>query len=301
MVTDNILNVKGSIAFDIKTVEIINKKAAQIDPRLFLFAYYQPKPLPVGCSARTCFYLSVLNMYGLLWDCGKMVKTRLFSPDNSVNPIIDLVKCDFMDMKLFYDTVYCIRTCLCHNNSTCYHYNKINRNTFDEYVKLNGNISDAFNESDENQWMKMCRDFLLQCDSFSKHIDQYLDIMISEKNSIKKERIVNYWIESIDCYYKTDEEMMINILADRYILQLKAGHHKNVAISKNDVKRWVAKAWKKRNASLATSSVSDCYKHFIKTCQPKITQVLSAKNCPKPAFPLDVLVKATYDSRSFSC
>jgi len=295
--------VKNSIAFDINVVERLNKKAVQIDPRLFLFAYYQPKLLPKNSDARMCFYTAVLNMYGLLWDCGKIVQHQLFGL-NHINhrpsTIQMLVYMNLKDCEKFFSIILNVRTCICHNNSDYLYFNQVKRYGCKQYLENTAGASITLYSYDESQWERICQDFLDRCKWFVSILDNFLDQILKETDPKRKNIIVKYWIYSISKWYQEDINLITHVLADRYKLKaLTSIRNKNTIVTISEVIKWVYLSWKKRNPSLILANKKEYYLNYISSCQAKLSSILDAKDCPKPALPLEVLTKATADARMF--
>lgn len=286
-----------SVAFDIDAVVRLNKKAAQIDPRLYLFAYYQPKPLPEYLDARMCFCTAVLNMYGLLWDCGKMVQHQLFGLSGPT-AIQTLVKSDLNNCNEFFSIISNVRTCICHNNSNHLFYNRDKSSGCQGYLEKAAGVSTPINTYADAQWVRVCQDFIDRCEWFVNVLDYFLDQILKESD-LKKAYIIQYWIWSISRWYQTDIELITHALADRYKLKILTSSMKNTVVTKYRVAQWVGIAWRKKNPPLVLTKTKDYYLNYIAACQAKISNIMNAHDCPKPALPLEVLTIATADARMF--
>ena len=297
-----LLLAKRSIAFDINIVEHLNKKMSQIDSRLYLFAYYQPKILPEDIDERGCFDIAIFNMYGLLWDCGKMMQQQLLGSINDGRP-------SFVDQMLGRDNrqickelcsiIYNVRTCLCHNNSDKFFYNQETRKRCNEYLNNAAGGSILLNKRNELQWKNVCQDLFIRCIRFTNIIENFLDQLIQESDPEKKNSFVQYWINSISKWYQTDMELINHVLAQRYNLKISTSSLRKKVCNKHTVSNWVASAWEKRNKDLSLENSREYYSNYIDICLAKIPQIINEKNCPTPALPLKVISRATGDSITF--
>lgn len=295
---------KESIAFNDKVVEKLNKKMAQIDSRLYLFAYYQPKQLPDKIDSRSCFNLAIFNMYGLLWDCGAMVRNRLFlsakrgQVPEAVQTLVDEKLGLF---KQFYYIISNIRTCMCHNNSILFFHNRVKSDGCKKYLKDITGKSSALDSYNESEWVEVCKDFLIKCNEFEKMLDNFLDRLLQEADLKKTNDFINYWIEAIIEWYQQDMELIAHVLADKYKLKkMSISRQNNVnLIKKSDVIYWIGTAWKAKKTNNSLMKMRDYYLDYVSDCLGKIHGILAEQNCPKPALPLEVLVKATADVQQF--
>lgn len=291
------LSTKKSIAFDAEVVERINKKAEQVDPRLYFFAYYKPKTLPKDIDSRGCFILAVLNMYGLLWDCGKMVLQKLFKYrfyNQSTKEIEDIKYCQEL-----VSIIFNVRTCICHNNSDDFFYNSMKSYECGQYfINITGALTplDAYKES---QWKLVCEDFFDRCDQFANVLDRVLDQLVLETDVNRKADFVRYWIDSISEWYGKDQDLIEHIFADVCQYRYATSSRKNIAVTKGEVFRWVEKGWRDKNKTLRLATQKEYYDNYIAVCRGKLFNILCGPNCPKPAFPLEVLKLAAIDALTF--
>ena len=247
-----------------------------------MFAYYEPYPIPKKADGRTVFFIAVLNMYGLLWDCGPMVR--------------NLVSCKLRNSRRFpsldsglkdlVNIVYNIRTDLCHNNSRNFFFNlKIKSAAFSHIKKM---LSVTAPNSSEDRWERLLINFLDRCDKFVSEIKNLVTIVKSSKAdqvALFKED----WLNEIINWYSHDENLIMHVLADRYFLK----HYQTASrrsVTKAEVISWV------KNAQVGNI---DYYKTYIEKCQSRVDSLVKSRNCPKPAFPLDFMRCITGDAANF--
>lgn len=297
MKKDLFILAQKSIAFNPTLVEELNKKVALIDPRLYLFAYYQPKILPSDTDIRGCFNLAILNMYGLLWDCGKMVMCQLFGNSNSQRPssIQSLINVNLSFCNAYFSIVSNVRTCLCHNNSDCFYYNREKLQGCHRYFENTAGVLVNFDGYNETQWEAICRDFINRSQRFGTTLDDLLENLIQEVDLQKKSDFIQYWLDCVSKWYESDFELISHVLAERYKLKCLTGHG-GAVVTKTAVRRWAASGWQKING---TNQTTDFYEDYIRNCSRRIPGILARQDCPKPALPLDILSKATADASQF--
>lgn len=294
---DLLILAQKSIAFNPNIVEELNKKMALIDPRLYLFAYYQPKILPNDIDVRGCFNLAILNMYGLLWDCGKMVMNQLFGNSRTQGPssIQSIIDTNLSFCNAYFYIISNVRTCLCHNNSDYFYYNREKRHGCNRYFENTMGVSATFNGYNETQWETICKDFLDRSQRFATILDVLIEQLIQEAGLQKKNEFVQYWIDCVSKWYDNDLELIDHVLADRYKLKCLTVQ-RDASVTKTAVRKWVASGWQKMNG---THQISDFYEDYVSNCIRMIPGILASLDCPKPALPLSILTKATADASMF--
>ena len=125
---------RKSIAFNPSIAEDLNRKASSFDPRLYCFAYYEPTILPEGADLYTVFHLAVLNMYGLLWDCGPKIQEKIINKE--LYSLLRMDTCKMNKCRAFVFLVRAIRTNICHNNSCKLYFNAQLRLTGAIFVRI---------------------------------------------------------------------------------------------------------------------------------------------------------------------
>lgn len=278
-----IAKANQSIAFNLDVAEGLNLKAAAIDQRLYCFAYYEPTPIPTGATAQMIFHLAVLNMYGLLWDCGPKIMEDVLTRriyGEIKRKTVERDKC-----YEFFRIIYAIRTDLCHNNSGKLYFNGILKKAKDDYISANGNtIDDAGGV--QTDWEKLCLDFFKRCNLLTQEIEGFIRAMTSKGESNLKAT----WLDVIRLHYaEAGEHLVQHVLADRYKMkQQTCGSSSN--ITKKDVKEWV---------NAVRTDGTDYYDSYLQTCKSRIDPLMDGKSCPKPAWPLDFFRLITMDASRF--
>ena len=151
----------------VSRVNDLNKRAAAINYRLFVFDEFCPKEIPVAANDEVRFWYLITNIYGLFFDCGKYIKK------------LDIAQYDIVN---FYNALNEIRSIWSHNK------------TVDSYLiykianfKLNNLVSDwgqkfIYNSTGLPQFPRVCWGELYQL--FEDGSNAVLDII--EKKLLKR-------------------------------------------------------------------------------------------------------------------
>lgn len=286
MKKDLFTKAKKSIAFATGAVDDINHKFAEIDKRLFGFAYYAPIPL-YDTNAHACFYLAVLNMYGLIWDCGPMLNTLLWNmknPQGGISSNLQLALQSWEKLASLKTVVEHVRSDICHNNSIQYIFNKKNHDGHEIFLKThskNSNLS-IFSDSD---WEAICDTFLDLCKKF---YDDFINSITEIKNlpEILRNEFIMLWLSYIESWYKRNLDISINVLGELYHLSLGQKWKTPRGISRSDIYRWIAS-----NAS-DTRNISNkdkCLNKIKSILDTQLGVYIRSSECPVPALPKVVL------------
>ena len=269
----------SSIAFNTSIAEKLNAQASTFDPRLFCFAYYEPTALPDNTDPFMIFHLAVLNMYGLLWDCGPMIKEMIFKKKTYAALCRDINK--MHECQNFLHTVYAIRTDICHNNSSKLYFNAVLKDESRNYMEkhcctVNQNI-------DLN---KLCSFFFKECEFFINELSNVITQSISKGDG----EIKRAWLDAICNWYQKDEHFFMHVLADKYKMKALSLHGQRREITKRSVQDWV---------NNVQNSVGQSYESYWQKCKRRIADLLIGRDCPKPALPLEFFHQITRDVHNF--
>ncbi|WP_243361607.1 hypothetical protein [Fundidesulfovibrio terrae] len=274
---------QNSIAFNANIAEELNAKACQLDSRLFCFAYYEPTSLPENPDNYTIFYLSVLNIYGLLWDCGAFVKDTIFS--QSTYSSLSRHHSTLLKCKKFFSIVQAVRNNICHNNSGRLYFNSVTKSLSNEYISKQSTASgDGKSIID---WTSLCRNFFNECNAFSGELETVMKLASSR--SIQ--RVKEMWLLSIENWYKQDEHLLLHVLAERYILKQRAQGLPINNINESTIRRWID--------SSKVGDTTDFYESYRDMCAKRVSNILNSKDCPTPAMPLEFFGHVTRDASHF--
>lgn len=195
----------NSFIFSKNKIEDMNEFIREnIDPRLFLFAYYNPKAKGEVKEVELNFWRGITNMYGLFQDCAAYIKGGEKDLLCILLTYKIISKQNEKDLRCFIDKVNAFRTVFSHNIYAG--YSKDARNirlcqdffghALDEEIILN-DISDL--NLKENQW-EIALNFLIN--ESEKCIDILLEALKQISTDPQKSAIIEKWIELIMDWYK---------------------------------------------------------------------------------------------------
>lgn len=194
----------NSVIFSKKTIEGMNKYIQRnIDSRLYLFAYYNPKNKG-SKSAELDFWKGVTNMYGLFQDCAAFIKREK-------DGLLDVfVKCQIIKeteakaVRDFINQINAFRTVFSHN--VCMEYSKDAYNmrlcqSFFTKVLNEEIIVNDINEINlqEMQWNKILEALDDEAEKYIHILSKALDAVAK---STQKNIIVEAWIKLIVEWYE---------------------------------------------------------------------------------------------------
>ena len=231
-----------SICFSAYKAEELNKKAFSLDKRLFLFAYYEPKPYISEESARSHFCTAIINIYGLFWDCSPFFRALLANPSSIlITKDWRKNKDDFYDL---YNIVSAFRSIFCHNNSSEFPLNEENRILAESWV---GNILSSKIEIEgiealnEDHWEKLLLSLCKMGDVLVENLNINLDLLNTTTNIARKKQTIDQWITAIAGSYLTNPEYLLNAMAGMYqIYTLNTGIHINSHL-RSETLKWLEK------------------------------------------------------------
>lgn len=279
--------------FMINTIDYVNSLAAKIDPRLYLYADYEPKRIDAIESYRFLFLQNVISAYALMFDCGKIVQSYVLaqSYDNSRPAVMDKLAQKYLPQYWnLVDLVMSIRNSSCHNMCGKYYNNDTHLIRYREYLtSVTGERKDLY-EYSEGEWQKINICFVQLCTEAQICVIDYLHSVNDIPNPIEKASVVQYWLDSIRKCYEKDNVYMI----EHTICSFYAPKAYPVRIERHLARRLLGESWKKyHNKNITTKmAISDYYK----ICENRISILLyDSKQCPTPALPLSFYQILTSD------
>lgn len=212
------MNYTDSVCFSVGPVDELNRKAFNLDHRLFMFAYYEPKQYCEFESRRSQFMTAAVNLYGLFKDCVPLLPELLKRNDSIlVDPNRDTVRDDYYWL---FNAVTAFRSIICHNSSLSYPLNEDNlqraENWIYEYLPDAPKIEDIA----EPQWLLLLQELCATADSFILELSRNLDLLLISEDTLRKNRIIKRWIVTISSCYLTNPDYLLNALASMYQLYL---------------------------------------------------------------------------------
>jgi len=268
---------RSSIVCDVAVSERLNELAALLDSRLFLFAYYNPKPIAEDASGYVKFHIAILNIYGLLHDCGPFVRTRLVKLDT--NSIIyehqgrknqDIVR--RFEMLDRFVTAY--RSCHCHNNADSFIFNRQHIEYLNDHQMSFTSINRSFSQYSDVDWNKAYIALRSQADRVASDIEECLKRLLAPSGENKRHQVIEYWLASIADWYVNDKQLSYNVLADIYFNKFYDKYNRRVHITQTRVKNWIM-----------DSDGNESLTQWLK----EIPFFIDSQNCPEPALPCEFL------------
>lgn len=271
-------DMRASILFDASRAETLNESISRVDPRLFWFAYYRPAPWPDENNWQLLFYLTILNAYSLIWDCGPhpiYTICLLYSrPDSRA----------YKDTKNFCHLIKAFRTYLAHSCSEELYFNKKMHEIIRSFVeKKQAEASQGFSASWENR-CKIILEGVVQLGNFLIRVSEFV-----AKDGTDK------WLKALAEYYQRNDHYLLHVLADRYALRLMDQHRKSGNFNEKKVKDWIRNSY----SFDVASSGGDGYEKYWEKCRCRVSLKLKARDCPKPALPLPFFRSITCDAQKF--
>lgn|GEM_PF-4127436 len=215
-----------SVCFDSRTIEALNEKAQKVDPRLYLFAYYEPKEFSQNDDPRFSFWKAIVNLYGLFWDCGPFVhKSLLICSANE--PLLNILPDVSWDVKkeIVYRcrnltrVISSFRSILCHNNSQELALNKENFDVANNWLSHCG-IVRCYEELTNEDWQQMLIQLNKEATQIVQDIDYCLDSLISCRGSVRFKVACETWMLAIARYYLTNPDLLLNAMSELYLMFL---------------------------------------------------------------------------------
>lgn len=240
--------MNDSVCFSATPVETLNLKAYQLDRRLFLFAYYAPTPFFLEESPRAKFITAILNLYGLLWDCGPFVRNILMKswkecPLENILPDWDWEKKKSLVFRFrnLSEVVSAFRSIFCHNNSAEF---ALNREAVEKAHRWNvGNcrIYSSLDELRREDWQIMLEQLISEADQVVRDLDTCLEELRRCLDTARFNTARETWLQAIASTYLRNPDLLLNAMVDFYQLYLynTNGNLKNNSL-RNQTIRWLA-------------------------------------------------------------
>jgi hypothetical protein len=279
-----------NIAFDASVANDLNTQAAQIDGRLFLFAYYEPKQCD-GETARYQFITAVVNLYGLLWDCGPFIRGQLLTtreissgaPEHLIVPYEQsrknkAITQQFLDLANLVENV---RSCYCHNNSKEFFSNERKQEFQKRWLSIHTGCDYDQGPKTEEEWQKALDAILIESSKFTTNLKKCLDYV---KNSRDKEYVVKRWINNgILYWYYKNRDLMYNVLLEKYLSKFNRGNLPE-RVTRSDINNWITQLSMSKEVN-----VNEIFENWIGR-QAQIV-LLSGWSSSTPLLPYDVISK----------
>lgn len=210
--------LSDSICFSPNDANLLNEKAFSIDPRLFLFAYYEPTPFSAEDSTKHQFISSVINLYGLIKDCSPFL-TRLLSSRQGILIVSNWksIRKNYFEL---YDTSRAFRSIFCHNNSIEYPLNEERVQIAEQWIMRICPMCQCIDDISDADWSCLLAHLERVVTTFVLDLKNCLDYITSLSDLSRKNDIINFWISCISDAYIRNPDYLLNSMAGLYQLYL---------------------------------------------------------------------------------
>lgn len=235
----------NSVIFSKNKVEDINDLIKKnIDSRLYLFAYYNPKAKEDDKTVELNFWKGVTNIYGLFQDCAAFIKAAdkhdllgIFLSRNIINQYTD------KKLRNFIEKINAFRTIFSHNIYMEYskdiHNMELCQITFSEVLGKEIILNDISDISlHEDQWSIMLDFFERESESC---IQTFYEAIGKISQNDQKSEIVHDWIDIIIGWYKKKiDDLLYRAIYNQFMLyctlQMKNG---KIYDKKTPINEWI--------------------------------------------------------------
>lgn len=225
-----------TICFSSKQAEHLNGLAFQVNHSLFLFAYYEPKAYMTIESWQGRFRTAIVNLYGLLWDCGpflqdlmKTNKSILWIPQNW-----NQIQMDFSNLKL---AIGAFRSIFCHNcaeelSLNSEHY-KIAEMWIDQFFpRQQFGVWDL----DDVKWEPVLEGLTNQAQMLVDDLKVSMNCLLTTSNHVKKSECIDWWQYLIAETYSKNPEFLLHAMAAFFQLYCTNGGDVSVVDSRKPLR-----------------------------------------------------------------
>jgi hypothetical protein len=268
----------------------INTLAKEIDSRLFIFAPFKPMPLPKITCAHGCFYLSMINGYGLVWDCGRVFWEICRSPhsaDKRPKELLDLLGLStarYTKTTRLLWNIHAIRTDVCH----AFDYSlKSDSKSHEDYLTGITNKKPANNT--ETDWESIC---VALYDQHDDAINMIQDLLSAIKSSQKsRDVIVAYLLDALCAAWQDKQDPLLEALGHLYRLSNACKTRQaNLRLGWHNLSQWVGEGCRKQVANNNQPQDFDSFRLDISRKFKKL--VLDKNVCPCTTDPMELFIAA---------
>lgn len=289
---NNTLHLRAleTVFFNTQKVAEINELAKEIDPRLFLFAPFKPMPLSKTTCAHGCFYLSIINGYGLVWDCGR-VFWEIFRPpyhtDKRPKELLDIlnrISTSTTKTTCLLHNIRAIRTDVCHT----FDYSlKNNSKRHEDYLTRITNKEPVNNT--EADWETICTALYDQHDDAIDMIHSLLNTIKSSQKS--KYAITPYLLSALCAAWQDKQDPLLEALGHLYRLSnARRTRHVDNKLGWRVLSQWVVDGLRKHAAQ---NNPPWDFENFQSDVSSKFKSLVLDKNaCPSTTDPMELFIAA---------
>lgn len=265
----------ASLVFNSDIPEKYNKMAIKIDKRLFVFAYYNPKEWQTYSNTQTAFILGVSNLYGLLFDCGSVIKSLC---SGEIIPRTE--KRDIEKYEDIASELASIRIVLFHNISPELGKKNISHlKTYQNWIADSLRAIGKQTPECETDWNYPLNKLLDKANELNMIISKLIS-RTGNLSWIEKNEIVNNWIErGILFWYKKENGPLYEYIKTAYIWRYNFDFGMEPKrIYKSEINNWIENYMN----SIGEMCGCDALQDFQKTLKNNMLSEANTwdKNCP---------------------
>ncbi|NBI17016.1 hypothetical protein D1841_03625 [Neglecta sp. X4] len=211
-------SLQSGICFSPDIVNRLNDLAFQIDRRIFLFAYYEPKPYREDESWHARFCTAVINLYGLLKDCGPFLGAVLndLKEDWHTQNVCDGYYQLLADSSAF-------RSIFCHNCSRKLQLNEEYYSNAEAYVLSHIYVDLPLQDLGPTHWKALLQALTISANSFADDLESALNVLIHSTDAHKRNNATKFWIKQIADSYQRNPNYLLHTMSALYQWYLENG------------------------------------------------------------------------------
>lgn len=202
-------------------IDHLNALAFQMDRRIFLFAYYEPKPYREDESWYSRFCTATVNLYGLLKDCGPFLGTVL-SHLSKTWRISDVCN----DYYQLLTDISAFRSIFCHNCSRELHLNTEHYSHAEEYILSHAGVNFSLQDLEQAHWKTLLQVLDASVKRLTDGLERALNGLIHSSDAAKRNNTINFWIKQIASSYQKNPSYLLHTMAALYQWYLENGGSK---------------------------------------------------------------------------
>ncbi len=206
-----------SICYSATPAEELNNRALSLNPRLYFFAYYEPKPYEEADSNHSKFYTAIINLYGLFWDCGPFVFDLLRTSDSIL--LFDWSRIQKKASAL-RNCISAFRSIYCHNNSAQLPLNEEKLFQAERWASYYLHMWPNIQELSEADWGTLLKALVNEADSLIDDIKTAIKAFNGYADDARIESAIERWIQLIAKEYLKKPDYLLNTIAALYQLHL---------------------------------------------------------------------------------
>lgn len=231
-------SLQSGICFSPDIVNHLNALAFQIDRRIFLFAYYEPKPYREDENWYSRFRTAVVNVYGLLKDCGPFLGAVLrdLAEDWPIRNVLNGYYQLLADSSAF-------RSIFCHNCSRKLQLNEEHYSHVEDYIFSHVGVDLSLQDLEQAHWKRLLQELDASAKSLADGLETALNGLIGLCENSKRDKAVKCWINQIAVSYQRNPEYLLHTMSALYQWYLENGGDRPPNCHSNTILRTQTIRW----------------------------------------------------------